>query len=190
MKFSKLKLRNKLHDKVYNQIVRSKIILFEESSPLKFLNILSSKRKIHIDLDTGWIDKNVSFVTLYHPLLDRPVFLEYPVLFSLLLTFLSCCFALIYLSLDLAEIACLYLAPFDWISKIIRGNYHNENWIIDHHHHFFFFPFFFFHQPTMRYPCTRTHARFIESRLHNVGGILNLYVTPVPGVMKHGRCAT
>lgn len=48
------------------------------------------------------------------------------------------------------------------------------------------FFFFFFNRRCAIYMHTR--AIYTEPWLHNVGGILNLYVTQVPGVMKHGRC--
>lgn len=152
-------------------------------STLKFLNLsFIEKGKI----DWNRIDKNVSFVTLHHPLLDRPVFLEYPALSSLLLTFVSCCIVLIYLSLDLEdrEIALLLSNEYrcDNTSKLSRIDI--ENWIIESSSSFF--PFFFPSTDDARSTCTR--MIYIEPWLHNVGGILNLYVTQVPGVMKHGRC--
>lgn len=150
-------------------------------STLKFLNLsFIEKGKI----DRNRIDKNVSFVTLHHPLLDRPVFLEYPALFSLLLTFVSCCIVLIYLSLDLED---RKIAPFEWILrqyvKIIAYRHRKLNYRIVI---IIFSLFFFPSTDDARSTCTR--MIYIEPWLHNVGGILNLYVTQVPGVMKHGRC--
>lgn len=73
------------------------------------------------------------------------------------------------------------------IVATIRQNYRVSTSKIElsnRHHHFFLF--FFPSTDDARSTCTR--MIYIEPWLHNVGGILNLYVTQVPGVMKHGRC--
>lgn len=72
------------------------------------------------------------------------------------------------------------------ITTIIRqilSRIDTENLIIESSSFFFFF---FFNRRCAIYMHTR--AIYTEPWLHNVGGILNLYVTQVPGVMKHGRC--
>lgn len=80
------------------------------------------------------------------------------------------------------------VAPFEWISlrqyvKIIAYRHRKLNYRIVI---IIFSLFFFPSTDDARSTCTR--MIYIEPWLHNVGGILNLYVTQVPGVMKHGRC--
>lgn len=128
--------------------------MYNQSS-VKFLN-LSFIEKGNIDWNR--IDKNVSFVTLHHPLLDRPVFLEYcTFLFASHFCFLLHCFDL---PVTRSGRPRDRIAPFEWISlrqyvKIIAYRHRKLNYRIV----IIIFSFFFFHQPTMR--DLRVHAWFI-----------------------------